>query len=123
MNRAELTPEERAAAGQPGDLADEARIPARPRSPSVMFSLRIDRATFERLSDLAEERGRRFSDIAREALRLYVEPKTESPSTRDLLEAIADKLGVVVPPEQSPQARPSRPRRRSRPETPSAPKP
>ncbi len=123
MDRTELTAGEREAVGQPGDLVDEERVPARPRSASVMFSLRIDRATFERLSDLAEERGRRFSEVAREALRMYVEPKSESPSSRDLLEAIADKLGVVAPPEGSSSARPSSPRRRARPATPSGPKP
>ena len=121
MEPTELTPEEREAVGQPGDLVDEEGVPVRPRSAKVMFSLRIDRATFERLSDLAEERGRRFSDVAREALRMYVEPKAESPSSRDLLEAIADKLGVVAPREGSPNARPSSPRRR--PATPSGPKP
>lgn len=122
MERTDLTPEEREAVGQPGDLVDEARVPPRPRSSSVIFSLRIDRPTFERLSVLAEERGRRFSDVAREALRAYVEPKGDSPSSRELLEAIADKLGVT-PLEGSPDARPPGPRRKPRLATPSAPEP
>ena len=70
---------------------------------NVMFSLRIDRATFERLNDLAEERGRRFSDVAREALRMYVEHQHRhgdrhvyAPRSRFLPDAILDRFERVV---------------------------
>jgi hypothetical protein len=58
-----------------------------------MFSLRIDRATFEALSDQAEREGRRFSDTVRDALRAHVGRSSDDQTYR-LLEAIATKLGV-----------------------------
>ena len=93
MARTDLTPSEGAVIGHPGDLVDEDRVPARPKSSTVMFSLRVDRQTFEALSDIAEERGRRFSDVARDALHVYVDRPTDAASYR-LLEAIAAKVGV-----------------------------
>lgn len=93
MERMDLTPTEPALVGQPGDLVDEERVPARPKSSTVMFSLRVDRKTFEALGGIAEERGRRFSDVARDALHAYVDGPSDSESYR-LLEAIAAKVGV-----------------------------
>lgn len=89
----DLSPDEAAVRGEPGDLVDETRVPPRSGPQSAMFSLRIDRQTFEALSDLAEAQGRRFSDVARAALRAYVRPDPDHAS-RVLLEAIAAKLGV-----------------------------
>ena len=92
MERAKLA-SERVVVGEPGDLVDEPAVPARPRASSVMFSLRIDRGTFEALSDLADRQGRRFSDTARDALRAYVDRSGED-RLQGLVEAIATKLGV-----------------------------
>ena len=96
MERTDLTSEERALVGRAGDLIDEEPVTARPKSSTVMFSLRVDRNTFEALSDIAEDRGRRFSDVARDALHAYVDRSSESASYR-LLEAIAAKVGVESP--------------------------
>lgn len=93
LSRSPLTEDESRIVGEPGDLVDEERVPDRPRSATVMFSLRLDRQTFEALGDLAERRGRTFSDFAREALRDYVARSGGDPSLR-LLEAIAAKVGV-----------------------------
>lgn len=71
-DRSDLTPDERDVVGMPGDLVSEDPVPARPRSNSVMLSLRVDRRTFDALSQLAERRGRTFSEIARDALRTFV---------------------------------------------------
>ena len=90
--RPELTRAENLVVGRPGDLVDEDRVPARPKASNVMFSLRVDRKTFEALSDLAEQRGRRFSDVARDALHTYVDRSTGDDLHR-LLEAIAVKVG------------------------------
>jgi hypothetical protein len=68
----DLTPDEREVLGQPGDLVDEPRVPAREKSQSAMFSLRLDRATFDRINEIAEETGDRFSDVVRAALQAYV---------------------------------------------------
>ncbi len=101
MARTDLTPSEGAVIGHPGDLVDEDRVPARPKSSTVMFSLRVDRQTFEALSDIAEERGRRFSDVARDALHVYVDRPTDAASYR-LLEAIAAKVGVQTAERETP---------------------
>lgn len=93
IKSSDLTAIEKELAGGPGDLVDDQVVPARPRSSTVMFSLRVDRSTFEALSDLAEKRGRPFSEIAREALRSYVDRPIDDRSYR-VLEAIAAKLGV-----------------------------
>ena len=90
----DLTPIERAAVGEPGDLVDEPEVPARSKSASAMFSLRIDRGTFERLNDLAEKDGRRFSDIARDALRKYVAERQVTDSAT--LESISRKLDALA---------------------------
>jgi hypothetical protein len=70
---ADLTPDERALVANPAEWATDAVIPARPKSTTAMFSLRLDRRTFEALSDMAERRGLTFSEVAREALRQYVD--------------------------------------------------
>jgi hypothetical protein len=71
-DRSDLTPDERDVVGMPGDLVSEEPVSARPRSTSVMLSLRIDRQTFDELSRLADGGGRTFSETAREALRTFV---------------------------------------------------
>jgi len=68
---------EKSLVGRPGDLVDEEFVPSRPRSSTVMFSTRIDRRTFEALSDLAETRGRTFSETVRHALRSFVARPTD----------------------------------------------
>lgn len=78
--RTDLTPEERAIVGSPGDLVSEDVVPARPRSSTVMISLRIDRQTFESLNRLAEEGGRTFSEAARDALRTFVRDRADAES-------------------------------------------
>lgn len=70
---ADLTPDERALVGNPAEWVTEAVVPARPKSTTAMFSLRVDRRTFEALSDIAERRGLTFSEVARDALRQYVD--------------------------------------------------
>jgi hypothetical protein len=70
---ADLTPDERALIGTPADWVTEAVVPARPKSTTTMFSLRVDRRTFDALGDIAERRGLTFSEVAREALRQYVD--------------------------------------------------
>lgn len=78
--RSDLTAEEQAVVGKPGDLVSEDAIPARPRSRSVMVSLRLDRRDFDELSRLAEQDGRTFSETARKALRAYIgEPRADTP--------------------------------------------
>ena len=69
----------------PGDLVSEEAVPARPRSSTVMLSLRIERPTFDELSRIAERRGRSLSETAREALRAYVEGPSQdrTPSGQD----------------------------------------
>lgn len=91
--RVDLAPNEKEVVGMPGDLVSEEAVPARPRSSTVMFSLRVDRPTFDELSRIAEKRGRTFSEIAREALRAYVEGPNQDRSYR-LLEAIAEQVGL-----------------------------
>jgi len=91
--RVDLAPNEKEVVGIPGDLVSEEAVPARPRSSTVMFSLRVDRPTFDELSRIAEKRGRTFSEIAREALRAYVEGPNQDRSYR-LLEAIAEQVGL-----------------------------
>jgi hypothetical protein len=81
--------------GMPGDLVSEEAVPARPRSSTVMFSIRVDRATFDELGRIAESRGKTFSETAREALRTYVEGPLQDRSYR-LLEAIAEQVGLEV---------------------------
>jgi hypothetical protein len=71
--RLDLAPDEIEVVGMPGDLISEEAVPARPRSSSVMFSVRVDRPTFDELSRIAKARGKTFSEAAREALRTYVE--------------------------------------------------
>jgi len=70
--RSDLTADERGLVGMPGDLVSEEPVPQRPRASSVMVSLRIDRQTFDGLSQLAEQRGDTFSNTARDALRTYL---------------------------------------------------
>ncbi len=72
-NNTDLTPDERVLIGDPADWVTEAIVPARPKSTTAMFSLRVDRRTFEALSDMADRRGLTFSEVAREALRQYVD--------------------------------------------------
>jgi antitoxin component of RelBE/YafQ-DinJ toxin-antitoxin module len=70
---ADLTPDERALVGNPADWLTDAVVPARPKSTTAMFSLRVDRRTFDALSDMADRRGLTFSEVVREALRQYVD--------------------------------------------------
>lgn len=77
--RPDLTPEERELLGQPGDLVTEAVVPAREPRSTVLVSLRVDRRTFDGLSTMAERRGATFSNVARDALRVYL--LTHSPTT------------------------------------------
>ena len=69
---ADLTADERALVGDPAEWVTETVVPSRPKSTTAMFSLRVDRATFEALGELAQRRGLTFSEVAREALRQYV---------------------------------------------------
>lgn len=92
--RSDLTPEERAVVGEPGDLVDEGRVSPRSKSTSVMFSVRVDRATFEAISDIAEEKGLRFSEVVRDALRRHVDQE-EIVMVR-LLEEIAIKVDAIA---------------------------
>jgi antitoxin component of RelBE/YafQ-DinJ toxin-antitoxin module len=71
--RTDLTPDEQALVGNAADWVTEAVVPPRSKSTTAMFSLRVDRRTFEALSDMAERRGLTFSEVAREALRQYVD--------------------------------------------------
>jgi antitoxin component of RelBE/YafQ-DinJ toxin-antitoxin module len=71
--QAGLTPAERALIGSPADWVTEGVVPARPKSATTMFSLRVDRRTFDALSDIAARRGLTFSEVARDALRQYVD--------------------------------------------------
>lgn len=91
--RRDLAAEEIQIVGMPGDLVSEAAVPARPRSSTVLLSLRVDRPTFDELSRIAEKRGRTFSETAREALRAYVQAPDQDRSYR-LLQAIAEKVGL-----------------------------
>lgn len=91
--RRDLAPDEEKVVGVPGDLVSEEAVVARPRSSTVMFSLRVDRTTFDELGRIAEQRGRTFSETAREALRTYVDGPIQSRSYR-LLEAIAEQVGL-----------------------------
>jgi antitoxin component of RelBE/YafQ-DinJ toxin-antitoxin module len=68
----DLTDAERTLIGNPDNWVSEQAVPARARSSTAMFSLRVDRATFEALGQLAELRGLTFSEVARDALRQYV---------------------------------------------------
>lgn len=68
----DLTDEETALRGKPGDLVSEELVPGRPRASTVLVSLRIDRRTFDELGQVAEERGATFSAITRDALRAYL---------------------------------------------------
>ena len=70
--RPDLTPEEARLVGEPGDLVSEDHVPARPRSETVMLSIRVERPVFDRLNEIAEASGRTFSEAAREALRAFV---------------------------------------------------
>jgi hypothetical protein len=91
--RLDLAADEIEVVGMPGDLVSEPAVPARPRSSTVMLSLRLDRPTFDELSRIAEQRGRSFSETARDALRAYVEGPNQDRSYR-LLEAIAERVGL-----------------------------
>ena len=91
--RLDLSPDEKEVVGMPGELVSEEAVPARQRSSTVMISLRVDRPTFDELSRIAEQRGRTFSETAREALRAYVEGPNQDRSYR-LLEAIAEQVGL-----------------------------
>jgi hypothetical protein len=93
--RRDLAPDEMKVVGMPGDLVSEAAVAARPRSSSVMVSLRVDRPTFDELSRIAETRGKTFSETAREAIRAYVDSLGQDRSYR-LLEAIAEQVGLKV---------------------------
>jgi len=78
----DLTAEEMAIVGKPGDLVSEEVVPARPHSSSVMVSLRVDRPTFDSLSRLAAGGGRTFSQTARDALRTFVRANADTPYPR-----------------------------------------
>jgi hypothetical protein len=71
-DRSDLTASENEVVGQPGDLVSEDPVAPRPRSGTVMISLRIDRPVFDELSRMSEAGGRTFSETARDALRTYV---------------------------------------------------
>jgi hypothetical protein len=71
-DRPDLTPDEARLVGQPGDLVSEDAVPARPRSDTVMLSIRVERPVFDRLNEIAEASGRTFSEAARGALREFV---------------------------------------------------
>jgi len=71
-DRSDLTASEKEVVGQPGDLVSEDPVAPRPRSGTVMISLRIDRPVFDELGRLSESGGRTFSETARDALRTYV---------------------------------------------------
>jgi hypothetical protein len=88
-DRSELTNEEQMLRGEPGDLVTEESIPARPARSSVLVSLRIDRRTFDGLSTMAERRGATFSNVARDALRVYLLAHSPSGSYPD-----ADRSGT-----------------------------
>ena len=96
---ADLTPDERALIGQPVDWVTEAIVPTRPKSTTAMFSLRVDRRTFDALGEIAERRGLTFSEVAREALRQYVESggRLISISAHELI-IEADSVRLVEPP-------------------------
>ncbi|MBI2776009.1 MAG: hypothetical protein HYX57_01905 [Chloroflexi bacterium] len=70
--RLDLTSDERALVGRPGDLVSEDAVPPRPKASTVMVSLRIDRRTFDDIGRVAEERGASFSATARDALRAFI---------------------------------------------------
>ena len=93
------------------DVAKLMQNPERVRQvvgvPSVMrlqslddcLSVWVDAPNFVRdflksRSAIAEDRGRRFSDVAREALRAYVDGTTDSARYDAILAAIAKKVGV-----------------------------
>lgn len=69
-----LSQTERAVVGEPDDYewASAFELPARPRSETVQFSLRVDRGAYESLSAIAREQKTTFSDVAREAISRYV---------------------------------------------------
>jgi len=75
-DRLDLTASEREVVGEPGDLVGEDPVAPRPRSGTVMISLRIDRPVFDELNRLSEAGGRTFSETARDALRTYVRART-----------------------------------------------
>ena len=102
---ADLTPDERALVGNPADWVTEALVPARPKSTTAMFSLRVDRRTFEALGDIAERRGLTFSEVAREALRHYVDSggRLISISAHELI-IEAETVRVVEPKPSSRRA-------------------
>ena len=67
----DLTAEERAIVGSPGDLISEDAMGPRQPAASVMLSVRVDRQVVDRLSRLAESRGQTFSETVRDALRAF----------------------------------------------------
>ena len=71
-DRSDLTAGERELVGSPGDLVTEEVVPAREPAATVLVSLRLDRPTFDGVGALAERRGATFSNVARDALRVYV---------------------------------------------------
>ena len=111
-----LTPDERILVGTAGDWVTEAVIPARPKSASAMFSLRVDRQTFDALGGMAEGRGLTFSEVAREALRQYVDSggRMISISTRELT-IEAETVRFLEPaPTRGRLTKPDKPRRQAR---------
>ena len=71
-NRVDLTLDEQEIVGMPGDLLSEPTVPPRPRSATVLISVRLDRHLFDELNRSAQGAGRTFSETAREALRTFV---------------------------------------------------
>jgi hypothetical protein len=97
VERTDLTADERRIVGQPGDLVSEDAIPARPPSSSVMLSLRIDRRTFDELSQLAEQQDATFSDTVRGALRAFVrDRRTDLPYPEPGQSAVHRKVSENV---------------------------
>jgi len=86
-DNSDLTADERALIGTPADWVTDAVVPARPKSTSAMFSMRVDRQTFDAIGEMAEGRGLTFSEVAREALRQYVDSggRMISISARELI--------------------------------------
>jgi hypothetical protein len=77
-DRSDLTASEKEVVGQPGDLVSEDPVAPRPKSDTVMISLRIERPVFDELGRLSEAGGRTFSETARDALRTYVRARATS---------------------------------------------
>jgi hypothetical protein len=69
-----LSPAESQVVGVPDDYDWDHAIdlPARPRSDSVQFSVRVDREAFVCLHAISRERNTTFSDTVREAIARYV---------------------------------------------------